>query len=96
MAKRPPPPLDDALRAQLEAAREADRVADLTEPRARDVWYDPASRRIHVELKNGAAFAFPPSLYPELENLSAADTRPAPRVFGARHARVHPPPFRLR
>jgi hypothetical protein len=62
-----PPPLDDALRAKFQAAREADRAADLAEPRAREAWYDPATQRIHVELRSGAAFDFPPSMYPELE-----------------------------
>ena len=66
MAKQPPP-LDDALRAKFEAAREASRIADLTEPRARDAFYDESTGRIVVELKRGASFAFPPSLYPELE-----------------------------
>lgn len=62
------PRLSDAeLLRQIEAAREADRIADDTEPRARSAWYDPAGKRIQVELKSGAAFAFPPSLFPELE-----------------------------
>jgi len=65
MAKRPPP-LDDALRAQFAAAREADALADLTEPRAREVFYDERTGRIVVELKLGGAFAFPPDMYPEL------------------------------
>jgi hypothetical protein len=64
------PPLDDALRAQFAAAREAERVADLTEPRAREAYYDPATGRIVVELKQGGAFAFPPDLYPELTGRS--------------------------
>ncbi|HYW13177.1 MAG TPA: DUF2442 domain-containing protein [Longimicrobium sp.] len=67
MAKQPPP-LDDALRAQFEAAREADRIADLTEPRASDAFYDVRTGRIVVELKMGSAFAFPPALYPELQD----------------------------
>lgn len=60
------PPLNDALRAQFKAAREAERAADLTEPRAREAYYDPATGRIVVELKLGGAFAFPPDLYPQL------------------------------
>lgn len=67
MAKQPPP-LDDALRAQFAAAREADRIADLTEPRARDAFYDVGTGRIVVELKLGAAIAFPPALFPELRD----------------------------
>jgi len=61
------PKLTEAeILAQLPAADEAERVADLTEPRARSVAYDPVSGRIIVELKLGSAFAFPPDLYPEL------------------------------
>ncbi len=67
------PPLDDAMRAQFAAAREADRIADLTEPRARDAYYDPATGRIVVELKLGGSFAFPPELYSELAGRSPAE-----------------------
>ena len=66
-------PLDDAMRAQFAAAREADRIADLTEPRARDAYYDAGTGRIVVELKLGGAFAFPPDMYPELEGCSPAE-----------------------
>lgn len=62
------PRLSEAeLLRQIEAAREADRVADATEPRARDAWYDAARGRVVVELKSGASFAFPPSLLSELD-----------------------------
>lgn len=64
------PPLDDPLRAQFAAAREAERIADLTEPRAREVYYDRGAGRIVVELKLGGAFAFSPSMYAELEGRS--------------------------
>ena len=61
------PRLSDAeLIRQIEAAREAEHVAELTEPRARTAHYDAATGRIVVELKLGGAFAFLPSLYPEL------------------------------
>ncbi|HEU4885908.1 MAG TPA: DUF2442 domain-containing protein [Longimicrobium sp.] len=66
------PPLDDAMRARFAAAREADRIADLTEPRARDAYYDPATGRIVVELKLGGAFAFAPEMYSELAGRSPA------------------------
>jgi hypothetical protein len=66
------PPLDDAMRARFAAAREADRIADLTEPRARDAYYDPATGRIVVELKLGGAFAFAPGMYSELAGRSPA------------------------
>jgi hypothetical protein len=62
------PRLSEAeLLRQIEAARESDRIADLTEPRAREVFYDESTGRIVVELKLGCSFAFPPSMYPELE-----------------------------
>lgn len=67
------PPLDDAMRARFAAAREADRIADLTEPRAREAYYDAATGRIVVELKLGGAFAFPPEMYPELAGRSPAE-----------------------
>jgi hypothetical protein len=66
------PPLDDAMRARFAAAREAERVADASEPRARDAYFDRATGRIVVELKQGGSFAFPPTMYPELASLSAA------------------------
>jgi hypothetical protein len=63
------PRLSDAeLLRQIEAAREADRIADLTEPRARDAFYDESTGRIVVELKLGSAFAFPPSMFPEFQD----------------------------
>jgi len=64
------PPLDDEMRAQFAAAREADRIADLTEPRAKSVRYNPETGRIDVELKLGQAFSFLPNLYPYLEGFT--------------------------
>lgn len=61
---------DDELVRQIEAAREAERIADLTEPRAREAHYDAASGRIVVELKLGGAIAFSPAMYPELAGRS--------------------------
>jgi Protein of unknown function (DUF2442) len=72
MAKQPPP-LDEALRAKFAAAREADAEADRTEPRARDAWYNPADNLVHVYLKNGTRFSFPPSFLPELEGYGERD-----------------------
>lgn len=57
---------DDELIRQIEAARVADAEADRSEPRARDAFYDVRTQRIVVELRSGTAFAFPPSLFPEL------------------------------
>jgi hypothetical protein len=89
------PRLSDAeLLHQIEAAREADRIADLTEPRARDAWYDPAAKRIQVELKSGGAFAFPPSLFPELEGrtpreLMYIEVSPSGEGLAWEHLDVH-------
>lgn len=76
------PPLDDALRARFAAAREAERTADLTEPRAREAYYDAATGRIVVELKLGGAFAFPPDLFPELAGEPAEQLAAVRPCFG--------------
>lgn len=67
--------------AQVEAAREADRIADLTEPRAKSVSYNRETGRIDVELKLGQAFSFPPGMFPQLagltpEQLATVETDP--------------------
>jgi hypothetical protein len=80
MAKTPP--LDDALRARFAAAREAERIAELTEPRAREVHYDPATGRIVVELKLGGAFAFPPEWFPDLAGRTDAELAGVQPRFG--------------
>lgn len=76
------PPLDDALRARFAAARQAERTADLMEPRAREANYDAATGRIVVELKLGGAFAFSPDLYPELAGRPAAQLAAVQPCFG--------------
>jgi hypothetical protein len=74
--------LDDELRAQFAAAREAERIADLTEPRARETYYDAATGRIVVELKLGGAFAFLPELYRELDGYSPEQLSAVQPAFG--------------
>lgn len=59
-------PTDEEIHAQLPRARARGRYADVTDPRATSARYDPETGRIEVELRNGCAFAFPPSLLPEL------------------------------
>jgi Protein of unknown function (DUF2442) len=61
---------DEEILAMLPAAEEAERIANLTEPRATAAFYDPATGRIVVELKLGSAFAFPPALLHELADLT--------------------------
>jgi hypothetical protein len=71
-----PPRLTEAeILVQFEAAREAERIADQTEPRARAVRYDEDAGRIVVELKSGGAFAFPPDQFEELAGRPAEDLR---------------------
>lgn len=50
------------IRAMIPAARTRERIAARTEPRAKSARYNPATRRIEVELRNGASFGFPPSV----------------------------------
>ena len=49
----------EELRRQHEAAEEAWRIADETEPRAVSARYNPETRRIDIELRDGCMFAFP-------------------------------------
>lgn len=56
--------------AQVDAAVERGRAAQLTEPRAQSCRYDRASGRIVVELTNGCIFAFPARLAEGLEDAS--------------------------
>lgn len=62
---------DEELLAQYERAVEAERIADRTEPRARSARYEHATGRIVVELKSGAAFAVPASMFAELDGATA-------------------------
>ncbi len=53
--------------AQIDAALERGRTAQLHEPRAAAARYDRRSGRVIVELINGCTFAFPPKLAQGLE-----------------------------
>ena len=57
---------------EIGLARERGRVERGAEPRAASARYDAASRRIIVDLANGATFAFPPQLAEGLESASPA------------------------
>lgn len=50
------------IRAMIPAARAREHLAARTQPRAKSAKYNPATRRIEVELRNGGAFGFPPGL----------------------------------
>jgi len=52
-------PTEAEILAQLPAARERERIAAETEPRAASARYDRRSRRIVIELTSGCMFAFP-------------------------------------
>ena len=53
---------DKEIRAMIPASRARERVVGRTEARARSARYNPATRRIEVELRSGASFGFPPGL----------------------------------
>lgn len=48
--------------AQIPAATARAEEADRTEPRARTATFDPVTRRVRIELKNGCAYEFPADL----------------------------------
>jgi hypothetical protein len=48
--------------AQIPAATARAEEADRTEPRARTATFDPVTRRVRIELKNGCAYEFPTDL----------------------------------
>ncbi len=61
----------DITDAQIDAALARGAAAHDREPRAKSAHYDKAGGRIVVELTNGAAFAFPIRLAPELKAATA-------------------------
>ena len=65
--------LDREYRA---AARRASK-ADALEPRAKSARYDKRSRRIVVDLRNGARFAFPPEI---AQGLAGADEQSLAKI----------------
>jgi hypothetical protein len=52
--------IDDAFRAEIEAARARTELQDRTEPRAVRAWYDAERNLVMCELRNGCVFGFPP------------------------------------
>ncbi|HEX8322005.1 DUF2442 domain-containing protein [Longimicrobium sp.] len=55
---------------QLAAADARTAEADRTEPRARAATFDPVTRRVRIELKNGCAYEFPADLCQGLRGVS--------------------------
>lgn len=58
----------DLTDAQINAAMERGRLAQLNEPRAAAARYDRQHGRVVIELTNGCTFTFPPQLAQGLEN----------------------------
>jgi hypothetical protein len=56
----------DLTDADIDAALERGRRAQIDEPRAKAVRYEPVRGQVVVELTNGASFAFPPALVKDL------------------------------
>ena len=61
---------DTEFREQIIRARQRASVKEKTEPRAKSALFDPASRRVVVELANGLTISFPPELLQGLEEAS--------------------------
>jgi hypothetical protein len=57
--------------AQISAADARAEEADRTEPRARAATFDPGTRRVRSESKNGCAYEFPADLCQGLRGVSA-------------------------
>jgi Protein of unknown function (DUF2442) len=61
---------DEAILAQIDAARKRGRVAEQTEPRAVSARYDRETGRLELELRNGCFFAVPVALMEDLAGAS--------------------------
>ncbi len=59
---------EENLAAKIAKAKDADKKANATEPRAESAGYDEANDLIVIRLKNGAIFSFPPQLAQGLVN----------------------------
>jgi len=60
----------DDLDAEIDAAEKLGAELSAHSPRAKSAWFDAVSRRIVLELTNGCAYAFPPALIEDLQNMS--------------------------
>jgi hypothetical protein len=66
---------DRQVLAQVPAARLRAKQAQQRTPHANQVRYDRHSRRLHIQLTNGAALAIPVALVPNLRAASDRDLR---------------------
>ena len=64
------PLTDEELRAEIREARKQTRIADETEPRAKNARYNRRTGRIEIELKDGCLFAFPTEIAQGLRGAS--------------------------
>jgi len=60
----------DISDAEIDAALQRGRIAQMDDPRAVAARYDRLAGRVVVDLANGCTFAFPPSLVPGLSSAS--------------------------
>lgn len=63
----------DGTDAQFEIAEARGRKALETEPRAASAHFDPATKRIVIELENGCSYAFPVELVQDLHDADTED-----------------------
>jgi len=63
----------DPIEAELDRAEAEGRVVVETEPRAIAARFDPATKRVLVDLANGCSYAVPADLIQELKGASAED-----------------------
>lgn len=59
---------DAELDQEIAEAIERGRIADATEPRAQEAYYDRESGRVVIELRDGCMFAFPPEIAQGLQD----------------------------
>lgn len=63
------------LREQIKAAREAGKLAERSEPAARQARYNPLSRKLEIELRNGRRFSVSVDLIEGLQGASEEKLR---------------------
>lgn len=64
---------EEELKREIAEATQRGKEAMKTEPRAKSAHFDPASKRLVIELVNGCVFICPTDLLPELRGARAAE-----------------------
>lgn len=85
MAGRWPPMSDEEFERQYAEAVERGKLAERTEPRAVSARYNPETRRIELELRNGCLFAFPVDIVQDLAG-ATDEQLAAVELWGNGHA----------